>query len=425
MSCGSLCPARKPVYTYSVMNPDMQGYIVRISNFVTHIGVAMLIAWSDKKNPRSYYAMLFLQIVFILIGVLACIRRDQLSIDDAEFAVTLTRSPICAYCVCLVLPRLFVQALRQKARSAFKNLQILFSFSADRSAAWNALIGDLKCRPVFDGFCAILVLLLALALNLSVQFNHIIKLYTVSQCSSTDCLSEGAPGMDTTHIVRWLGVGGISLVVYELVLTRHQRLRWELMGRLAARKPSSKKTFYWKRGVCGICATWYITVKLHPWIPFFYTVILFEDWARKLKIWKVEQDFVFSYGQFLAIGPAVPVAWECVALALRRRAELAQIPRFLMRDVVWIVSGTGRPWGGEELRIKDVWEAFPADVLRVEPGLPLQMLDTTGTQITSANCGTRCRTQRVRRKSRRGGPPVLEVDLGEVNLPSFLDCTIP
>lgn len=41
----------------------------------------------------------------------------------------------------------------------------------------------------------------------------------------------------------------------------------------------------------------YIAVKLHPWIPVIYLVVLFEDWSRKLTLWTVEPDFEFSYGQ--------------------------------------------------------------------------------------------------------------------------------
>jgi hypothetical protein len=41
----------------------------------------------------------------------------------------------------------------------------------------------------------------------------------------------------------------------------------------------------------------YIAMKIHPWIPFLYALIMFENWSRKLNIWTVEKDFVFPYGQ--------------------------------------------------------------------------------------------------------------------------------
>jgi hypothetical protein len=41
----------------------------------------------------------------------------------------------------------------------------------------------------------------------------------------------------------------------------------------------------------------YIAMKMHPWIPFLYAIVMFEGWSRKLNVWTVEKDFVFSYGQ--------------------------------------------------------------------------------------------------------------------------------
>ncbi|KAJ6538276.1 hypothetical protein DFH09DRAFT_1399716 [Mycena vulgaris] len=125
------------------MNPDMQGYVVRVSNFVTHLGAAILITWSNK-NPRRYYMMLFLQIAFILIGVFASIGRDQLSIGDAQFAVILTYSPTCAYYVLLVLPRLFRKTLPARARSALNNPKRLPMEPA--LARLNQLMTELNCN---------------------------------------------------------------------------------------------------------------------------------------------------------------------------------------------------------------------------------------------------------------------------------------
>ncbi|KAJ7463356.1 hypothetical protein FB451DRAFT_1494448 [Mycena latifolia] len=138
----------------------------------------------------------------------------------------------------------------------------------------------------------------------------------------------------------------------------------------APRDSVVNNTFNWKRRVRGFFVTWYIAVKLHPWIPFFYAVVMFEHWARKLSIWTVESDFEFSFGQFLALGPSVPVAWECLALAVHRRSEIASIPKSFFKDVVWIIKGTGQPWGGDDPDLRDVWNVFPADELPPEPELP-------------------------------------------------------
>ncbi|KAF7335597.1 hypothetical protein MVEN_02214100 [Mycena venus] len=350
------------------MNPDMQGYLVRLSNFLTHIGVAILIGWSTK-SPRTYYGLLFLQIIFVLIGVLVSIRRNQIGIDDAEFAVILTRSPVCTYCVLLVLPRLFVKSLAPKANSAVCNLKRL---STDPAVAWKGLIADLNCQAVFDGLCGIFTLVLCLALNISVQLNGFTKVYSSIECGTGECWRT-AVRSDIGSVYRWVGLVGISFVIYECVLARHKRLRWKLMGTLAARHPSIRKTFFWKRGVCGFCATWYIAARLHPWIPFLYVAILFEDWSRQLNIWTVEKDFVLSYGQFLALGPAVPVVLKCLMLAIHRGSDIRNIPKLFLRDVIWIVCGKGDPWARDEPELDDVWNAFPPDF--IQRPLPVIQVD--------------------------------------------------
>ncbi|KAJ7915791.1 hypothetical protein B0H13DRAFT_388995 [Mycena leptocephala] len=182
------------------MNPDMQGYIVRLSNFITHIGVAMLIAWSTK-SPRSYYGLLLLQMIFIMIGVLISIRRNQLSIDDAEFAVLLTRSPICAYCMFLVLPRLFIKTVANRAKSAVLNLKFL---STAPAIAWNGFMTDLCCREIFDGLCGVLILFLCLALDISVQLNGITKIYSPIPCGTGVCWQSQSYSDIGVSIAGWL-----------------------------------------------------------------------------------------------------------------------------------------------------------------------------------------------------------------------------
>ncbi|KAJ7056088.1 hypothetical protein C8F01DRAFT_1373082 [Mycena amicta] len=360
------------------MNPDMQGYVVRVSNFVTHLGTAMLIAWSNK-SPRSYYRMLFLQILFILIGVFASIGRDQLNIDDVRFAVILTHSPTCAYCVLLVLPRLLIKTLPDRARALLNDLP------ADHALAssWNRWMSELNSTSVTDGFYGVLIAVLCLALNISVQSNGLTHLYSTEDSGGFQIPTTTAAAV----LHRCLLLGAISVPVYECVLVRHRELRRRLLRHLAseqglsrgpkqtrrrhkAQDPPLKSRFNWKRRARGFVATWYITLKLHPWILFFYAVVMFEHWARKLRIWTVESNFKFSYGQFLALGPSVPVAWECMKLAIHRRSDIAKIPRLFIQDVVWIVTGKGQPWCGDDPDLCDLWNMFPADELSPEPELP-------------------------------------------------------
>ncbi|KAJ6467743.1 hypothetical protein C8R45DRAFT_1171145 [Mycena sanguinolenta] len=208
------------------INPDMQGYIVRLSNFVTHIGAAILIATSTR-SPRSYYALLFLQIFFILLGVLISIRRNQISISDAEFAVLLTRSPICTYCVLFVLPRLFINTLAPKVHNAVCTIRRL-----PGSRAWSEFKACLSSRAVFDGCCGALILFLCLVLDISVRFNPISKIYSPVPCAAGECWSTQVQ-LDIGTVYRWAALVIASLIIYECILIRHKELRWKLMRTLS------------------------------------------------------------------------------------------------------------------------------------------------------------------------------------------------
>ncbi|KAJ7037350.1 hypothetical protein C8F04DRAFT_409476 [Mycena alexandri] len=53
----------------------------------------MFVAWS-AESPRSAYKLLLGQFFVMFIALLVSIKQNQLSIDDAQFAVILTRSPL-------------------------------------------------------------------------------------------------------------------------------------------------------------------------------------------------------------------------------------------------------------------------------------------------------------------------------------------
>ncbi|KAJ7743832.1 hypothetical protein B0H16DRAFT_998603 [Mycena metata] len=400
------------------MNADMQGYIVRLSNFITHVGAAIFVAWS-ADSPRSAYKLLLGQIFVMFIAMLVAVKRNQLSIDDAHFAVILTRSPLCIYCMLLVLPRLFVTALAGKASNTVRNLGLLWTQPA---LAWTGLQTDLYSRAVFDGCFGALVLTLCLVLNVSVRLNGHLKFYSAVQCGVEDCWGPHVDP-DPSIVYRWSALFIISFPTYECVLARHQKLRWKLMGILAGH-PSIRKLIYGKCGICGFFATWYIAVKLHPWIPFLYAVIWFHDWSRKLNLLTVEADFELSYGQFLAIAPAVLVTWQCLGLAMERRSDIWTIPALFLRDVVWILTGKGESWGAEEVEVENIWKLFPADEVVDEPGLPSQQ-PRDQPSATPSPRGLRRREQRAPNKRAPDVVMLPEVDLGQdISLQTLEDAIV-
>ncbi|KAK7017757.1 hypothetical protein R3P38DRAFT_2985274 [Favolaschia claudopus] len=287
------------------------------------------------------------------------------------------------------------------ARHATQNIR----FWSNRTA-WKELWIALAAPGVVDSFCGAFGVLSCLALNISVQLNGIANFYSPRPVS---CAANGwvEPVRYTVgqRIAVWFSLVVISLFLYECVLERHKALRWKLMRDLAARKPSIRKTFYWKRGVCGICATWYIAATLHPWIPFLYVSVL-------------------------AICPAIPVAMRCFALAFHHRSSILIIPARLFSDIIWIITGKGQAWRrAEDIELNDVWQSFPADVLVVvEPDLPIHLRNLSSFQSETSN--TRRRRNRKTLKTTDAAPTsamnasvshLPEMDLGEVSLMSIPD----
>ena len=43
--------------------------------------------------------------------------------------------------------------------------------------------------------------------------------------------------------------------------------------------------------------TRYIVTKLHPWLPCLYALIMFLNWSKDMRIWEIEDDFEWTYGQ--------------------------------------------------------------------------------------------------------------------------------
>ncbi|KAF8906454.1 hypothetical protein CPB85DRAFT_878007 [Mucidula mucida] len=79
-------------------DPDMQGFIVRVSAFIVNICLAILIKWS-KDDLISPVGIVFLQVYTILLATFITMRNKDMSIPDSHFALVLTISPLSVYFV--------------------------------------------------------------------------------------------------------------------------------------------------------------------------------------------------------------------------------------------------------------------------------------------------------------------------------------
>ncbi|KAJ3734284.1 hypothetical protein DFJ43DRAFT_993883 [Lentinula guzmanii] len=84
------------VFSAEGQNPDMQGYAVRLSNFIVNVCLALLIRYSEEDVAESV-SVLLLQVYTLLVCAFVSLIRKQLSIADAHFALTSTVSPLALY----------------------------------------------------------------------------------------------------------------------------------------------------------------------------------------------------------------------------------------------------------------------------------------------------------------------------------------
>ncbi|KAE9407790.1 hypothetical protein BT96DRAFT_84480 [Gymnopus androsaceus JB14] len=84
------------VYKSEGLNPDMQGYAVRISNFVVNACLALIIRYSEESVLDSV-SVILLQVYTLLVCAFITMIRKQLSVADAHFAITSTVTPLSVY----------------------------------------------------------------------------------------------------------------------------------------------------------------------------------------------------------------------------------------------------------------------------------------------------------------------------------------
>ncbi|KDR67724.1 hypothetical protein GALMADRAFT_1074994 [Galerina marginata CBS 339.88] len=377
-----------PVDNPQLTNPDIQGFAVRLSSFITQACVALLIAYSTKPQRYPYFP-LFLQQALIIFSIWLCRGRNQLSLSDLDFAIVQTRSPVSIYVLLLIIPRLFLEKAVLKKDCPTKDRRSFFRCCLN--------LGDLDWGLMIHRICGLFYGLCCLSINLVRDFeNGGYTHFTESKDQPGLNRLEGRPNVNG-----WFGQAACSLFIYECVLHRHGQERREIMHQLAGtRKKSFTAQPLSKRIRWGFAATWFVVTRLHPWLPFLYVLIMFLNWSLDMRIWTIEEDFEWSYGQLLAILQIV-LLYPCMKLCYSRRREIAALPQRLVLDIIWLVSGKGQAWTTAaqcDLILKNSWNAFPPDVPTENPGLPLADPNpSTGATNPPAE-GIRVRIKRSRRR---------------------------
>ncbi|KAG6916450.1 hypothetical protein DXG01_006717 [Tephrocybe rancida] len=197
------------------------------------------------------------------------------------------------YVLLLVIPRLFFQTSALKRTDVTPNSDGSRFFKPFR----DMLDPQLDWALIRHRTWGLLYVIFCVGVNLT---RHLGKAGYIS-LTFADPATPSLIQLDTRPDYKvWIGLLVCSALIYECVLHRHAAKRREIMHQLAGdRKTLLMVRPLSKRVRWGFTATWFLATKLHPWLPFFYASVMFLNWSMDMKIWTIENDFEWTYGQCL------------------------------------------------------------------------------------------------------------------------------
>ncbi|KAJ3794194.1 hypothetical protein GGU11DRAFT_797122 [Lentinula aff. detonsa] len=337
------------VFSAEGQNPDMQGYAVRLSNFIVNVCLALLIRYSEEDVAESV-SVLLLQVYTLLVCAFVSLIRKQLSIADAHFALTSTVSPLALY------------LLYASVRKALRKSSYLFR-RLDDHGTYSTL--------------SLLMIPMWIIMNLLIYFTDLFSNTCPPITFASWMLFEG--GAVITSFIFAFVFTGLIVLIWIIYSLRHFR---DIRGEYRRHK---KKAQHWKRFTwlqwlplslkSFILAQWDVITKSHPWILTLSICTTYVIWGSSLILYVTDLgEFYYDlisgiqsengiavspytpppgydplgYGQLLAAAVAFPPLWQVLGMIWgSRRKLLAWIkgyPASLWNGIVFIFTGHRNPW---------------------------------------------------------------------------------
>ncbi|KAF5377329.1 hypothetical protein D9757_008006 [Collybiopsis confluens] len=339
------------VYQTEGQNPDMQGYAVRLSNFIVNVCLALLIRYSDEDVDESV-SVLLLQIYTLLVSAFISMIRKNLNVADAHFAITSTVSPLSIYLLYASLRKLMKKPsylFRRLGKGSSRTYIILSLLMLPLWATMDSLI---YFAHVFTDDCPRITLISWIMYRYMAAFTSFIF----------------ASVFIAVLILMWI-----------IYLLRHFR---DIRGEYRRHKMKARpwKHFRWVQWFpltlkSFMISQWDVITKGHPWILTFSVSITYIVWGSSLMLYvpdlsKFYYDLVsglqmdngdpvssyqapdgydpLGFGQLLAAAVAFPPIWQLLHLMWTNRTETGKwikgYPASLWSGVVFIFTGHRNPW---------------------------------------------------------------------------------
>ncbi|KAF5382242.1 hypothetical protein D9757_008960 [Collybiopsis confluens] len=344
------------VWSSEGMNPDMQGYAVRLSNLVVNVCLVILIRYSNESVAESV-SVLLLQVYTLLICAFISLSRKTLSSADAHFAITSTVSPLAVYLIGASLRRIF-----NRRSHLFRRL-----------GPNNTLI-----------YAILSLLLLPMWITMDILI-YSARLFTNSeQCPHLDFYSwfmyRFADATLTFGVFDVWMLAPVIAFVWVVYALRHFRdVRWEYRTlKAGSERWQSFRWIQWFTlwAECFAKAQWHVITQSHPWLVTFFITVAYLIWSSCLVLYETHlslfyynmaasiQPYVIGasplkpyqslnhdgldFGQLLAAAVAFPPLWRVLSLMwASRRGILSWIkgyPRSTWNGIVFLFTGHRNPW---------------------------------------------------------------------------------
>ncbi|KAJ3714288.1 hypothetical protein C8R42DRAFT_726767 [Lentinula raphanica] len=339
------------VYQTEGQNPDMQGYAVRLSNFIVNVCLGLLIRFSEE-NVADSVTVLLLQVYTLLICTFISLIRKQLSVADAHFALTSTVSPLALY--------LLYAALRTLLRRS----SYLFRRLGDDNRTYLAL--------------SILMLPMWIVLNMLIYFADVFSGPSCPHITFENWFAFETEATIVSFVFASVFMGLIVLVWIVYFLRHFKDIRGEY--RRHKMKAPHWKWFGWIRWFplsfkSLMLAQWDVITKSHPWVLTLLIWTAYVIWGSSLllyvtDIYELYYDFIITiqsadgtdfspynpptgydplgYGQLLAAAVAFPPLWQVMWMTWGSRGKLLAwikgYPASLWNGTVFLITGRRNPW---------------------------------------------------------------------------------
>ncbi|KAJ7239282.1 hypothetical protein C8J57DRAFT_1565198 [Mycena rebaudengoi] len=283
-----------PVFM-GMFNPDMMGFVVRLSSVVLNLLKGILIAWGTKADSDAALTALLVQMGSVVLCTHISIIRGQLTFIDGFFALTIVNSPIAGYIIWTNLPQLYYWIRGDKKMQNWNSALVVVLFSGWISL--HALVW-IKGRKFPGENCG--------SMSAKTYFSSVVL---------SGILSSISP-IGTAALL-------FPLVFYPIYAFHHSR-----RGSFALAK---------RKGLSRFDSSVLLQHRLPVYFIIFYSYIY---WLLAFALDTVEAGYDFSYGQSLSVVAATPTM--IVTLRMLLSTPLKRVDRgvaYLVLDLLFFLFG--------------------------------------------------------------------------------------